>query len=124
MVNFVTAGFPTKGATLDIMKGFQEGGCDIIELGMPFTDPIGDGPSIQHSNQVALENGVTSLEQCLGYVKEARSNGIVVPILLMGYYNPVLAYGEGTCFLLRYCVCDASVCLHVDNIDNRSVCLL
>eukprot|EP01135_Chromosphaera_perkinsii_P006891 Nk52_evm46s621 gene=Nk52_evmTU46s621 len=94
MVNFITAGFPNAESTIPIMQAFQKGGCDIIELGMPFTDPIGDGPSIQYSNQVALDGGVTSLDQCLQYIRDARKAGVVVPIILMGYYNPILGYGE------------------------------
>ena len=75
------------------MKGFQDGGVDVIELGMPFSDPIADGPTIQVSNTVALRNGVT-LQKTLELVARAREEGITVPILLMGYYNPILTYGE------------------------------
>ncbi|KAK9473031.1 tryptophan synthase beta subunit-like PLP-dependent enzyme [Dipodascopsis tothii] len=92
-VTFVTAGFPSKEATVDILKGMQDGGVDIIELGIPFTDPIGDGSAIQTSNTIALENGVT-LPQTLDYVRQARAAGVTLPIVLMGYVNPILAYGE------------------------------
>jgi tryptophan synthase len=71
----------------------QAGGADLIELGMPFTDPIADGPTIQKANTVALANGVTT-QQCLGMVRDARKRGLKAPVLLMGYYNPVLSYGE------------------------------
>ncbi|KAI2625402.1 tryptophan synthetase [Hypomontagnella submonticulosa] len=78
----------------------QKGGADVIELGVPFTDPIADGPTIQTSNTVALENGVT-IGSTLGMVREARSRGLTAPVLLMGYYNPLLSYGEDN--LLRDC---------------------
>lgn len=66
---------------------------DIIELGLPFTDPIADGPTIQKSNTVALANGVT-VTSTLDIVREARKRGLNIPVLFMGYYNPLLAYGE------------------------------
>ena len=66
---------------------------DIIELGLPFTDPIADGPTIQKSNTQALKNGVT-VESTLETVKEARRRGLSAPVLFMGYYNPMLSYGE------------------------------
>lgn len=93
LVTFMTAGFPTIADTIPIMQGFQAGGVDVIELGMPFSDPIADGPTIQHSNTVALSNGVT-MKSTLEMVKEARDTGVTVPIILMGYYNPIMAYGE------------------------------
>lgn len=93
LVNFVTAGFPTVDATVPILQGMQEAGVDIIELGVPFSDPIADGPTIQQANIVALENGVT-VKLCLELVKRARAAGVTVPIVLMGYYNPIMKYGE------------------------------
>lgn len=66
---------------------------DIIELGLPFTDPIADGPTIQKSNLKALENGVT-ISSMLDMVRDARRNGLKTPVLFMGYYNPILQYGE------------------------------
>jgi len=66
---------------------------DVIELGVPFTDPIADGPTIQTSNTVALKNGVT-MQSTLQMVRDARQRGLKAPILLMGYYNPFRAYGE------------------------------
>jgi len=89
----VTAGFPTAQETPDILLAMQAGGAEIIELGMPFTDPIADGPTIQKSNTQALHNGVNA-EQCLQMVRDARKRGLHIPVLLMGYYNPVLKYGE------------------------------
>ncbi|QLG73328.1 hypothetical protein HG535_0E04120 [Zygotorulaspora mrakii] len=93
LVTFMTAGYPTVDDTIPILKGFQEGGVDVIELGMPFSDPIADGPTIQVANTVALKNGVT-VKSTLEMVRKAREEGITVPLILMGYYNPVLNYGE------------------------------
>lgn len=92
-VTFLTAGYPSVEETIPLMLALQRGGVDIIELGMPFSDPIADGPVIQKANQVSLENGVT-MNTVLDIVKKARAAGVRVPILLMGYYNPVYAYGE------------------------------
>ncbi|KAF7295367.1 Tryptophan synthase [Mycena indigotica] len=92
-VTFVTAGYPTKDDTVPTLLAMQEGGADIIELGMPFSDPIADGPVIQETNTIALKNDM-DYATVLGQVREARSKGLTAPILLMGYYNPLLAYGE------------------------------
>ncbi|KKY27558.1 putative bifunctional tryptophan synthase trpb [Phaeomoniella chlamydospora] len=93
LVTYVTAGYPTVDETVDIMLGMEAGGADVIELGLPFTDPIADGPTIQKSNNVALANGVT-VTSTIETVKKARSAGLQIPVLFMGYYNPLLSYGE------------------------------
>ncbi|OLL22156.1 Tryptophan synthase [Neolecta irregularis DAH-3] len=93
LVTFVTAGFPSPAETLDIVEAMEAGGSDIIELGIPFTDPLADGPTIQRSNSVALSHGV-SLQSTLELVGQARQRGVKAPIILMGYYNPLLMYGE------------------------------
>lgn len=93
LVTFITAGYPTIDDTIPILQGMQEAGTDIIELGVPFSDPIADGPTIQVGNTKALENGVTVVK-CLELVAQARKEGVTVPIILMGYYNPILQYGE------------------------------
>lgn len=93
LVTYVTAGYPTAQETPDIMLGMEAGGADLIELGMPFTDPIADGPTIQKANTQALINGVNT-EQVLQMVRDARQRGLKAPVLLMGYYNPLLKYGE------------------------------
>ncbi|KAJ5752999.1 hypothetical protein N7520_009916 [Penicillium odoratum] len=93
LVTYVTAGFPRAEDTPDILLGMQAGGADIIELGLPFTDPIADGPTIQKSNLKALENGVT-ITSMLEMVRDARQKGLKTPVLFMGYYNPILHYGE------------------------------
>ncbi|OQE20483.1 hypothetical protein PENSTE_c013G00072 [Penicillium steckii] len=100
LVTYVTAGFPTVEETPEIMLAMQSGGSDIIELGIPFTDPLTDGPTIQKSNAQALINGVR-IPTMLQMVQDARKLGLTVPVLLMGYYNPVRAYGEEK--LLKEC---------------------
>ncbi|CAO3599209.1 unnamed protein product [Absidia cylindrospora] len=92
-VTFITAGYPTPTHTVDILLALQHGGADVIELGIPFTDPLADGPVIQYANTESLKYG-TDIAMCLDMVREARSKGLTVPIVFMGYYNPVLAYGE------------------------------
>ncbi|KAH6622524.1 tryptophan synthase beta subunit-like PLP-dependent enzyme [Chaetomium tenue] len=93
LVTYVTAGYPTAEATPNVILSMEKGGADVIELGVPFTDPIADGPTIQTANTIALENGVT-IESTLQMVRDARKLGVRAPILLMGYYNPLLSYGE------------------------------
>ncbi|EEQ92491.1 tryptophan synthase [Blastomyces dermatitidis ER-3] len=93
LVAYVTAGYPEKHDTPDVMLGMEAGGADLIELGMPFTDPIADGPTIQRANTQALKNGVT-VTSVLDMVRTARSRGLRIPVLLMGYYNPLLQYKE------------------------------
>ena len=93
LVTYVTAGYPTREETPDILVAMEAGGADIIELGMPFTDPIADGPTIQRANTQSLKNGV-NVTNCLQMVRDARKQGLKAPVLLMGYYNPLLSYGE------------------------------
>ncbi|KAL1998964.1 hypothetical protein VTN02DRAFT_5272 [Thermoascus thermophilus] len=93
LVAYITAGYPTVEETVDTLLGLENGGADIIELGIPFTDPIADGPTIQKANTQALANGVT-VTTALDMVRTARKRGLKAPVLIMGYYNPVLQYGE------------------------------
>ncbi|CAM1509274.1 Fc.00g030130.m01.CDS01 [Cosmosporella sp. VM-42] len=93
LVTYVTAGYPRPEDTPDVLLAMERGGADVLELGAPFTDPIADGPTIQTANTIALANGVT-IESTLAMVKEARSRGLKAPVMLMGYYNPLLSYGE------------------------------
>jgi tryptophan synthase alpha chain len=88
---FYTAGFPTLNDTVPIATFLQEAGADIVEIGIPFSDPVADGPTIQASNKVALDNGMT-LKLLIEQVKEIRKSS-QVPIILMGYLNPVMQYG-------------------------------
>ena len=89
---FYTAGFPTLDSTLEIARQLENSGADIIEIGIPFSDPVADGPTIQESNKVALDNGM-NVKLLLAQVKEIRKQGVKVPIILMGYLNPVMQYG-------------------------------
>ncbi|KAF9305854.1 tryptophan synthetase [Mortierella antarctica] len=92
-VAFITAGYPEPSETVDIMLSLEKGGADIIELGVPFTDPLADGPTIQESSQVALEHNV-DIPMCLNMVREARAKGLKAPVIFMGYFNPIRCYGE------------------------------
>ncbi|HTX92903.1 MAG TPA: tryptophan synthase subunit alpha [Anaerolineales bacterium] len=92
LMPYFTLGFPNKQASLEVVESLAAAGADLIELGVPFSDPLADGPTIQHSTQVALENGA-NLSDCLKMVKDLRGRGIKQPLLLMGYYNPILAFG-------------------------------
>ena len=92
LMPYYTLGYPTQRASLEVVEVIAAAGADLIELGVPFSDPLADGPTIQRSTQVALENGIT-LKDCLGMVQTLRGRGVTQPLLLMGYYNPILAYG-------------------------------
>ncbi|KAJ3209303.1 tryptophan synthetase [Dinochytrium kinnereticum] len=92
-VTYVTAGFPHPNDTVDVLLSLEKGGADIIELGVPFSDPIADGPTIQDSTSIALSHGI-DIPMCFEFVKQARAKGLSVPVLFMGYYNPFLIYGE------------------------------
>lgn len=88
---YFTAGFPNLNDTTLILKYLQDSGADLVEIGIPFSDPLADGPVIQHSSEKALENGMT-LKLLFEQLKEIRKE-IKIPILLMGYLNPVLQFG-------------------------------
>jgi tryptophan synthase alpha chain len=89
---YFTLGYPNMETSLAVVEACAANGADLIELGIPFSDPLADGPTIQHSSQIALQNGA-SAASCLEGVKELRERGITIPLLLMGYFNPILAYG-------------------------------
>lgn len=91
LVAFVTAGDPDYETSKQILLGLPEAGADIIELGMPFSDPMADGPAIQASSQRALKAGHT-MRRTFNLVREFRSRDQVTPIVLFGYYNPIYAY--------------------------------
>ena len=99
---YCTAGYPQLDSTLEVMKALQENGADIIELGMPYSDPLADGPVIQQSSSIALANGMT-IKKLFTQLKDLRKD-ISIPILLMGYMNPVLQYG-----FEKFCADAASV---------------
>jgi tryptophan synthase alpha chain len=91
-VAFLTVGYPDVESTLRLVPALIEGGADIIELGVPFSDPLAEGPTIQASSFHALQQGVTMVT-CLEAVRKLREGGVDAPLILMGYYNPILAYG-------------------------------
>lgn len=88
---YITAGYPEKESTVDLVLQMQLAGADIIELGMPFSDPLADGPTIQYASDVAIKNGV-DLHSIFEMVTEIRKSS-EIPIVLMGYINPILHYG-------------------------------
>ena len=103
LVPYVTVGFPELGQTTEIVRSLVDAGADVVELGVPFSDPLGDGPTIQASGHRALQNGATP-EFCFNAVKEIRTAGIDVPIVFMGYYNTILNIG-----LDEYCAAGVEV---------------
>ena len=92
MTTFVTAGDPDHETSLKIIAGLPKAGADIIELGMPFTDPMADGPAIQAGGLRALKNGAT-MKKTLALLKAFRVKDKTTPVVLMGYYNPIYIYG-------------------------------
>ncbi len=95
---YCTAGYPRLDSTLKVMKALQQNGAGIIELGMPYSDPLADGPVIQHSSSIAIANGMTIaklFEQLKDFRRSPSLGGVgeVLPVVLMGYMNPVLQYG-------------------------------
>src|SRR5215211_1093953 len=93
-------GYPDLDTSIDVIEALATHGADLIEVGLSFSDPLADGPVIQHATQVALEKGIT-VKKSLEAVKELRKRGVDIPLVLMGYYNPMLAYG------LEKLICDA-----------------
>ncbi len=89
---YFTAGFPALNDTAEIIRRLVRSGVDMIEVGVPFSDPMADGPVIQHSGTVALRNGMT-LSLLLDQVAEVRKDAADVPLVLMGYLNPMMQYG-------------------------------
>jgi tryptophan synthase alpha chain len=97
LILYLTVGFPERDSALEIVPQLVEAGADMIELGVPFSDPLAEGTTIQGATQRALRNGVTT-RFCLETVHQLRERGIEVPLLLMGYLNPMLRYG-----MQRFC---------------------
>ena len=93
LMPYLTLGFPTPEDSMTLVERAAAAGADLLELGVPYSDPVADGPVLQRAMGVALEHGVT-LARCLGMVRSLRGRGVHIPLLLMGYYNPILAYGE------------------------------
>ena len=92
LVVFLTAGFPDLDATLELIPALVEAGADAVEIGVPFSDPLAEGPIIQQSSFLALQNGVTA-QDCLDVVGSLRARVPDTPLILMGYYNPIFSYG-------------------------------
>ena len=92
IVLYITAGFPDVEKSMAIAKCIAQAGADIIEIGVPFSDPLADGPTIQRSSFHALKHNVT-LDTCLDMLRRLRKDGLDTPIVFMGYYNPLLQYG-------------------------------
>jgi len=88
---YYTAGYPEIGTTLDIAEALEKAGVDFLEIGFPYSDPVADGPVIQHSSEKALENGMT-LNLLFEQLKDLRKR-VSIPIMLMGYFNPIVQYG-------------------------------
>ena len=93
LITFITAGDPDLETSAAILAGLSKAGADVIELGMPFSDPMADGPSIQASSQRALKAGQTMVKT-LKMVRDFRAHDTTTPIVLMGYYNPIYVYGN------------------------------
>jgi tryptophan synthase alpha chain len=91
-ITFLMAGDPDPAASLEILKALPKAGADIIEIGMPFTDPMADGPAIQAAGLRALKAGMT-LKKTLDMVRAFRTGDTTTPLVLMGYYNPIYIYG-------------------------------
>lgn len=88
---FYTAGYPELNTTLDIAEALEKAGVDFLEIGFPYSDPVADGPTIQHSSETALQNGM-NLNLLFEQLEDLRKR-ITIPILLMGYVNPIVQYG-------------------------------
>jgi len=89
---YVTAGFPKLNDTVEIVQELAKNNVDMIEIGMPFSDPLADGPTIQNSSQIAIKNGIT-MSLIFRQIKEIRKS-VSIPLILMGYYNQIIQYGD------------------------------
>ena len=89
LIPYVTAGFPTPALSRDVLRAVADAGADFVEVGVPFSDPLADGPTIQRTTQAALEQGMTAA----GVLTLIRDAALAVPVIIMTYLNPVLAYG-------------------------------
>lgn len=88
---YFTAGYPALNDTIEIIKELEDNGVDMIEIGIPFSDPVADGPVIQHSSEIALRNGMT-LNLLFNQLESIRDN-VSIPLIMMGYLNPIMQYG-------------------------------
>jgi tryptophan synthase alpha chain len=99
LMPYLTMGYPARDSALDLVPAIADAGADLVELGVPFSDPLADGATIQASSQRALANGMT-LPLCLDQADALRARGVRLPFVLMGYYNPILQLGI-ECFARR-----------------------
>jgi tryptophan synthase alpha chain len=93
LMPYFPLGFPDAQTSLEVIAALSEAGADAFEIGLSFSDPLADGPAIQHATQVALEKGIT-VKRSLAMIAELRARGVTQPFLVMGYINPILAYGQ------------------------------
>ena len=123
LMTFITAGDPDSVTSLAILRALPAAGADVIELGMPFTDPMADGPAIQMSSQRALKAGQT-LKKTLDMVRDFRAGDNATPIVLMGYYNPIYVYGVGQ-FLAdaKAAGVDGLIVVDLPPEEDRELCL-
>ncbi|MDD6306074.1 MAG: tryptophan synthase subunit alpha, partial [Clostridiales bacterium] len=91
-ITYMTAGLPNLEGTKELLKAKERAGCDVVELGIPFSDPVADGPVIQNASYKAICNGI-NLKKVFTAVEEVRKEGLELPIIFMMYYNTVLHYG-------------------------------
>ena len=91
-ISYIMAGDPSNNTSLELLNGFAESGVDIIELGMPFSDPMAEGPTIQKAAKRSVNNNI-NIDEVLKILKTFRQNNKETPVILMGYYNPILNYG-------------------------------
>lgn len=95
LMPYLTIGYPDLETSEQVLHALVEAGADLIEVGTPFSDPLADGSTVQHTSQVSLENG-TTLRDCVAVVKRVREAGVSIPLMLMGYFNPIVKYGVET----------------------------
>ena len=93
LMPYWSLGYPDAETSLRVIESIARAGADMIELGVPFSDPLADGPVIQRANQIALDHGIT-VNRCIDLAARARADGVTAPMFAMGYANPMLAHGE------------------------------
>lgn len=123
LVTFITAGDPDTETTYQLLRALPEAGADLIEVGMPFSDPMADGPAIQASSQRALRNGIT-LAKTLEVVRRFRAEDSKTPIILMGYYNPIHHMGvDKFLTLASEAGVDGLIIVDLPPEEDRELCL-
>ncbi len=120
-IAFITAGDPDLKTTEELVFAFERNGVDIIELGVPFSDPLADGPTIQASSQRSIKKG-TNITKILNTVKRIRQRS-QIPICLMTYYNPIFHYGESK-FIKDACACGVDGIIIPDLPPEEAKCII